>query len=156
MAKAGIKSGRQDSNLRPFDPQSNALPDCATARNSCNASTYRYYFRISIPPLARVGGTVMPEKPIRPRYRKARKCWFVCLHGKQHNLGPDKEEAHKRFHSPPGCKLHFAGLGAQLVRNAGLPTQNQLKDRLCSMNLHRTPAVPGESRNTANYSEGHC
>ena len=27
------KSGRQDSNLRPFDPQSNALPDCATARD---------------------------------------------------------------------------------------------------------------------------
>jgi hypothetical protein len=27
-----LQSGRQDSNLRPFDPQSNALPDCATAR----------------------------------------------------------------------------------------------------------------------------
>ena len=26
------QSGRLDSNQRPFDPQSNALPDCATAR----------------------------------------------------------------------------------------------------------------------------
>jgi len=47
---------------------------------------------------ARIGGTVMPEKPIRPWYRKSRKCWFVCLHGKQHNLGPDKDEAHRKFH----------------------------------------------------------
>jgi hypothetical protein len=31
------KSGRQDSNLRPFDPQSNALPGCATAR-PCSAA----------------------------------------------------------------------------------------------------------------------
>ena len=33
-------SGRQDSNLRPLDPQSSALPDCATPRqrHGCNPS----------------------------------------------------------------------------------------------------------------------
>lgn len=32
------KSGRQDLNLRPFDPQSNALPGCATARDGRRAA----------------------------------------------------------------------------------------------------------------------
>jgi Phage integrase family len=32
VSKRLSKSGRLDSNQRPFDPQSNALPDCATAR----------------------------------------------------------------------------------------------------------------------------
>ena len=32
------KSGRLDSNQRPFDPQSNALPDCATARFFCQSA----------------------------------------------------------------------------------------------------------------------
>jgi hypothetical protein len=32
-------SGRRDSNPRPLDPQSSALPNCATSRNRPTAST---------------------------------------------------------------------------------------------------------------------
>lgn len=35
-----FQSGRQDSNLRPFDPQSNALPGCATARTCLFADVF--------------------------------------------------------------------------------------------------------------------
>ena len=40
----------------------------------------------------------MPDKPIKPWYWKARKAWYVCLHGKQHKLSADKNEAYKCFH----------------------------------------------------------
>ena len=33
MIEQSFLSGRQDSNLRPLDPQPSALPGCATSRN---------------------------------------------------------------------------------------------------------------------------
>lgn len=35
----------------------------------------------------------------KPWYRKDRKSWFVTIAGVRHNLGPDKTEAFKQFHS---------------------------------------------------------
>ena len=40
----------------------------------------------------------MPAKPKKPWYWKARKAWYVCLHGKQLKLSADKKEAHQKFH----------------------------------------------------------
>jgi len=37
-------------------------------------------------------------RPRKPWFRKSRESWFVEIDGKQHNLGPDKEEAHRKFH----------------------------------------------------------
>jgi integrase len=34
----------------------------------------------------------------KPWYRKSRKCWFVMLDGKQHNLGPDRKAAFDQFY----------------------------------------------------------
>ncbi len=39
----------------------------------------------------------MPRFP-KPWFRKDRDCWYVQLDGKQHNLGPDRELAFKRYH----------------------------------------------------------
>jgi len=39
----------------------------------------------------------MPRTP-RPWYRKNRDSWFVTIAGQRHNLGPEKEEALRRFH----------------------------------------------------------
>ena len=39
----------------------------------------------------------MARRP-KPWFWKARRSWFVTLDGKRHNLGPDKETAHDRFH----------------------------------------------------------
>jgi integrase len=33
----------------------------------------------------------------RPWYRPARRLWYVTLHGKQHNLGPDEPQAFERY-----------------------------------------------------------
>lgn len=35
----------------------------------------------------------------KPWFRYSRGAWFVTINGKQHNLGPDKQEAFKRFYS---------------------------------------------------------
>src|SRR5262245_56256546 len=40
----------------------------------------------------------MPRQPSKPWYRSERNAWFVCIQGKQHNLGPDKKEAERKFH----------------------------------------------------------
>ncbi len=40
----------------------------------------------------------MARKPSKPWFRSDRNAWFVCLHGKQVNLGPDKREAERRMH----------------------------------------------------------
>src|SRR5262249_52771371 len=34
----------------------------------------------------------------RPWYRKSKDAWFVCIDGKQVNLGKDKDEAFRKFH----------------------------------------------------------
>ena len=34
----------------------------------------------------------------KPWYRAERKAWFVTINGVQHNLGPDKKDAQRRFH----------------------------------------------------------
>lgn len=39
----------------------------------------------------------MPRFP-KPWFRKDRDCWYVQLDGKQHNLGPDRKLAFKRYH----------------------------------------------------------
>ena len=39
----------------------------------------------------------MPHHP-KPFYRKPRKLWYVQIDGKQHNLGPDREAAFRRYH----------------------------------------------------------
>ncbi len=39
----------------------------------------------------------MARRP-KPWYRKARRSWFVTIAGVQHNLGPEKAEAHERFY----------------------------------------------------------
>ncbi len=37
-------------------------------------------------------------KTPRPWYWKARKAWYVCIHGKQHKLATTKKEAHERYY----------------------------------------------------------
>jgi integrase len=39
----------------------------------------------------------MPRFP-KPWFRKERRAWFVQLHGRQHNLGPDRHAAFERYH----------------------------------------------------------
>lgn len=39
----------------------------------------------------------MPRHP-KPWFRSERKAWFVTIAGVQHNLGPNKSEAHEQFH----------------------------------------------------------
>jgi hypothetical protein len=39
----------------------------------------------------------MPHFP-KPFFRKDRGLWYVQLHGKQHNLGPDKDAAFTAYH----------------------------------------------------------
>jgi integrase len=38
-------------------------------------------------------------RPRKPWYRQSRNTWYVWIDGKQHNLGPDKEEALRRYHT---------------------------------------------------------
>lgn len=38
-------------------------------------------------------------RPRKPWYRKSRSTWYVWIDGKQHNLGPDKEEALRKYHA---------------------------------------------------------
>jgi integrase/recombinase XerC len=40
----------------------------------------------------------MPTKPKTPWFRSDRNAYFVTFRGKQHNLGPEKEEAERLFH----------------------------------------------------------
>jgi hypothetical protein len=39
----------------------------------------------------------MARRP-KPWYRRARSAWFVIIDGVQHNLGPNKKEAYRRFY----------------------------------------------------------
>lgn len=61
-------------------------------------------------------------RPRKPWHRKSRNAWFVEIEGKQHNLGPDKEEALRQFHAlmakapeKPGSGSVAAMLDAFLV-----------------------------------------
>lgn len=38
------------------------------------------------------------SRPTKPWFRKSNKKWYVWHDGKQVNLGPDKKEAHQKFH----------------------------------------------------------
>jgi integrase len=38
-------------------------------------------------------------RPRKPWRRKGRNAWFVEINGKQHNLGPDKDEAMRQYHA---------------------------------------------------------
>ncbi len=41
----------------------------------------------------------MAAKFAKPWYRADRSAWFVTVDGKQTNLGPDKDEAFRRYHA---------------------------------------------------------
>lgn len=51
----------------------------------------------------------------KPFFRPARKTWYVQLHGRQINLGKDKDAAFKRYH-----EIMAAGLDASDVRSSAL------------------------------------
>ena len=53
-------SGRRDLNPRPLDPQSSALPNCATAR-WCKSTEKRIYHMTSITQNKRVATRVIPD-----------------------------------------------------------------------------------------------
>ncbi|MBC8354033.1 MAG: hypothetical protein H8E66_18720 [Planctomycetes bacterium] len=38
----------------------------------------------------------------KPWYRADRRCWFVTVSGKRHNLGPNKKQAFARFYELMG------------------------------------------------------
>jgi integrase len=42
--------------------------------------------------------STVARKSLKPWFRADRNAWFVCLQGKQINLGADKTEAERRFH----------------------------------------------------------
>ncbi len=44
----------------------------------------------------------MPSKFPKPFFRSARKAWFVQVGGKQIKLGPDRDEAFRRYHEIMG------------------------------------------------------
>ncbi len=56
-----ILVGRRDSNRYPFDPQSSALPNCATARTVRKAPKKRIYHMTSITQNKRVATRVIPD-----------------------------------------------------------------------------------------------
>ena len=39
----------------------------------------------------------MARQP-KPWFRKQTGCWYVCIDGKQVNLGSDKDVAHRKYH----------------------------------------------------------
>ena len=39
----------------------------------------------------------MPHLP-KPFFKKSRGAWYVEIDGTQHNLGPDKDKAFRRYH----------------------------------------------------------
>ncbi len=47
--------------------------------------------------LTQTGEHPMPHFP-KPFFRRNRGLWYVQLHGKQINLGPDKDEAFRQYH----------------------------------------------------------
>jgi integrase len=51
-------------------------------------------------------------RPHKPWYRKSRKQWCVEIDGKQYNLGPDQEEAKRRYHSMMAQKPAQASRGS--------------------------------------------
>jgi integrase len=60
----------------------------------------------------------MARRP-KPWYWKARKAFYVTIDGKQHPLGPDKAEAHRRFHelmSKPKTAI-VAGSVAEVIEH---------------------------------------
>jgi integrase len=40
----------------------------------------------------------MPGKVPKPWYRSSKEAWYVCINGKQHRLGKDRDEAFRHFH----------------------------------------------------------
>jgi hypothetical protein len=61
---AGVRSGRLDLNQRPFGPQPNALPDCATPRGRDDLSLPR--------PVPRAASSVQPLVGEEPGLRRPR------------------------------------------------------------------------------------
>lgn len=54
----------------------------------------------------------------KPWYRKDRKAWFVTINGERHNLGSDREDAHKQFHemmAKPANPVVRSGLVVELL-----------------------------------------
>ena len=82
-------------NLRPFDPQSNALPGCATSRSLFLITTCVMSAICSHLTLAWIQSMVRQPKTWS---RKHTKTCFVCLDGKLLHPGTDKGNAKREFH----------------------------------------------------------
>ena len=54
------------------------------------------------------------SRPTKPWFRKSNKKWYVWHDGKQVNLGPDKKEAHQKFH-----QLMAEPKKAKMIVNSG-------------------------------------
>ena len=54
------------------------------------------------------------SRPTKPWFRKSNKKWYVWHDGKQVNLGPDKKEAHQKFH-----QLMAEPKKARVIANSG-------------------------------------
>jgi integrase len=63
----------------------------------------------------------MARRPAKPWFRKDSQAWFICINGKQINLGKDKKEAHRRFHeimatnAPPKKEELSVHLAVELI-----------------------------------------
>jgi integrase len=63
----------------------------------------------------------MARRPAKPWFRKDSQAWFICINGKQMNLGKEKEEAHRRFHeimatnAPPKKEELSVHLAVELI-----------------------------------------
>jgi len=65
----------------------------------------------------------MPHHP-KPFFRPSRQVWYVQINGKQHNLGPDRDEAFRRYHelmrSPPEKRVVRSSGSALTILDAFL------------------------------------
>jgi len=59
----------------------------------------------------------MPHFP-KPFFKKSRGVWYVQISSKQHNLGPDKDEAFEQYHElmrQPKQRTPLSGSVAEIV-----------------------------------------
>ncbi|MGL6097011.1 MAG: hypothetical protein ACRC7O_14605 [Fimbriiglobus sp.] len=77
-------------------------------------------------------------RPCRPWFRASRNCWYVTLDGKRHNLGVDRDEAHRRFEKllPVTSESGVAELGRETVAERQKTIYNSTMDDLV------LPALP--------------
>ena len=71
-------------------PKNEKAPSCQTGPKRAFRSPLLVF-------LNRLEGSKMPHFP-KPYFRKGRGVWYVEINRKQHNLGPDKDEAFRLYH----------------------------------------------------------